>query len=105
MGLLREGRVSVTLIALSFFNMAGLPPTVGFFVKIAILAPLIAVSGLGARGLLLAGSAVFVYLYLRFIINSTVWETHSPVWARRARARVVLLLLLGARGAALCLYI
>jgi len=50
-------------------NLSGIPPFRIFYFKASLISAIIENKGLGALGVLLVGSAVFMFLYLRVIIR------------------------------------
>jgi len=55
------------LMLVVIFSMAGIPPAVGFFAKLAVLQPIIALGYLWLAGLAVVFSVIGAYYYLRII--------------------------------------
>nr|AID54834.1 NADH dehydrogenase subunit 2 [Hoplopleura kitti] len=55
-------------LVVSLMNLAGLPPSVGFVVKIAIISKLVSVSSLLISGLMVL-STLFIYNYLQIVMS------------------------------------
>jgi NADH-quinone oxidoreductase subunit N len=63
------GRHPVLAAAMAFFllSLSGLPPTAGFIGKILILASTVATGYLWLAGLLLLGTAISIYVYIKIV--------------------------------------
>ena len=62
-------RSALVALVCSLLRLAGLPPLVGFYGKLIVLARLNPILGFGRVSLLLTGSAFFLFIYTRLCLN------------------------------------
>nr|YP_009019487.1 NADH dehydrogenase subunit 2 [Amphiascoides atopus]AHB52770.1 NADH dehydrogenase subunit 2 [Amphiascoides atopus] len=90
-GLSSISRVGVFL---SFLSMAGMPPFLGFFPKIFIIYHAWAYASLFTLLVLLWGSMVFIYVYLRMCLAGMGWSSSTSVMPFNVNSSIVFVLLL-----------
>ena len=91
-------RVTRIGVFLSLLRIRGIPPLVNFFPKIFIFLQAWRVRGVVIPGILLMGSSVFIFIYLRIGLSFVSWMRRSTPLTLWGEARVLTLLALRRGG-------